>query len=346
MKKALISTAVLLALIMAAACACHAKAFVISGDNLGVDASWAQFSVKISTDQKSYRTGEKLIATITANRNCYIMVYYTNDRGECLIVYPNTYESRDQIRSGESFSIGKEGDAFELIVDRTASHDFLQVLATDSPIATTSLEGIRDPGEFVDRLRYILKDRVEARARRLGKTSAVPLKDTVFAIGTTDYFCNSERSLSVEPDEKPAPPVIRESNAPILNVRKVDIPSRSVKIVGPSAPQSKTMEMDEQDMRILYTVSGPEAQIRGTVSYRKGIKTILVNGQKATIYPPGVLEEHAKPVITEEARDTLPSLDFEYTLENLAPTPQNVIIKALGVDGKEGQITIQIRRKS
>jgi hypothetical protein len=346
MKKALMVITVLVLLSLLGAGTCHGKAYIVSGDNLGVDAAWAQFSVKIATDKATYRTDDRLVATITASRDCYILVYYTNDRGECLIVYPNTFESRDHIRGGEAFSIGKDGDTFELIVDKPRSHDFLQVLATDAPIATESLEGIKDPLEFVDRLRYILKKRVEARAARLGKTSHVALKDTVFAIGTTDYYCNSdsnERSMSVEAHEQPAPPVIEDSAAPLLKVRKVDIPSRSVRIVGPSAPLSKTMEVDEQDMKIIYSVSGPEAQIRGTVSYKKGIKTILVDGDKATIYPPGNMADRA--IVVEEVREKMPSLDFEYIISNLTAAPRSVIIKAVGVDGKEGDLIVQIRKK-
>jgi len=212
----------------------HSAPYIIGSDNLGVDTSWAQFQVKIKTDKKCYKEGEYLKATITANRDCYITVYYTNDQGYCLIVFPNSYSKNNFIRAGQEFVIGNNPNSFMLKVDKHEVRDYLQVIATDEPIDTMSLVGISNPKEFIAKIRLILKDMVEARKKELGETNAVELEKRVFAIGATDYLCNIKEyrppSNVVRNDEAKIP----YSKQPELVIRSI-VPSQLLpQYVGPS----------------------------------------------------------------------------------------------------------------
>lgn len=315
----------------------YAKPHLISPDNLGVSASWAKFNVKIRTNEKCYQEGERLVATISANRNCYILVYYTNEKGSCLIVYPNRYKARNHIRRGEEFVIGNNPDAFGLVVDSLKVRDYLQVIATDKPIDVSSLAGIKSPQAFVNKLRLILKERVERRASQLGSTSNVPLSKKVFAVGTTDYLCNYSSYTPSGYHPVSSPPVVYGGSMPAITIRSVDVPGKDVRIVGPSVPVSGTSSSSGG----VYSVGSSEALISGTVSYRKGVKKILVDGRQPTILRIG----SSKSVIIEGPSETRKSLDFRYLIDGLKSTPRSVTITAVGMDGKKSRKTIQIRRK-
>lgn len=317
----------------------YAKPHLISPDNLGVSASWAKFNVKIRTNKKCYREGERLVATISANRDCYILVYYTNEKGSCLIVYPNRYEARNHIRGGEEFVLGNNPEAFGLVVDSLKVRDYLQVIATDKPIDVSSLAGIKSPQEFVNKLRLILKERVERRASQLGSTSNVPLSKKVFAVGTTDYLCNYSSYTPSGYRPVSSPPVVYGGSKPAITIRSVDVPGKNVRIVGPSVPVSGTSSSGG-----VYSVGSSEAVIIGTVSYRKGVKRILVDGKETTklrILRIG----SSKSIKIEGPSETRKSLDFRYLIDGLKSTPRSVTITAVGMDGKKSRKTIQIRRK-
>jgi hypothetical protein len=341
----LIFTLFLLTLLVPAAA--YSKPYIISPENLGVDTSWAQFSVTIATEKKVYREGERLVATITTNRDCHILVYYTNENGSCLILYPNKYEAKNFIKAGESLTIGKDPKVFALAIDSPKTRDYLQVIATDEPIDVASLEGIKNPEEFVNRLRLILRERVEDRAGRLRATSGlldlslVNLDKSVYAIGTTDYLCNYSSYVPAEGTEAPPVPTVATevSMLPLIQIRSVDVGRKDVRIVGPDAPPSDTSKTKGN----LYIVNADAAEIKGTVQYQNGVKKVLINGQEPTIKRLGSSRDMASD---SEADKNKPrkTIDFVYVLKGLQANPSRVVITAEGVDGKKSARTIEVRK--
>lgn len=316
----------------------YAKEYIISPHNLGIDADWAQFTVKIRTNEKCYKAGERLIATITSNRDCYILVYYTNESGNCLIVYPNKYDAKNFVHAGEEFVIGADPAVFSLIVDKNQVRDYLQVIATDEPIDTTSLVGITDPDAFVKKIRLILKDRVQQKAKQMVSFKDVPINKRVFAIGTTDYLCNYDTYFP--PGEKPNPPApsIESGNAPVIAIRTVDDVQNKGGMVGPDANRLNTTSFSNG----IYTVPSNEGVVFGTVSYVKGIKRILVNDKEPTIMRIG----SSKGIrIAEASEDLSQILDFQYRLSDLTDKPKSITITAEGMDGKVSKKVIKVRGK-
>ncbi|GEM_PF-3487785 len=338
-------TMILVILISCAALCCSsplmAKPYLISPENLGVDASWAQFQVTVTTDNKTYKAGERLVATITAAQDCYILVYYTNEEGYCLIVYPNTYESEDRLKAGKPFMIGNRPSVFSLEVDVQKTRDYLQVIATDEPICTSSLVGIRDPREFINRIRFILKERVEERARSKERGR---FEHRVFGIGTVDYLCNTQSYTPPGPSEKPIPPKIPQGAEPIISIRTIESPEETApRIVGPGAHVEKNTDLDGKK----HIVKGDSVEIRGTATYEKGIKEILVDGNEATIHRIGSSKSLSMKSITIEAPDTEihTILDFSYILKGIGSAPREVKVAVEGIDGKKSTVVLKICRQ-
>jgi hypothetical protein len=313
-----------------------AKPHIVSPDNLGTDAGWAQFGVSISTDKKTYRTGDHLIVTIKANKDCNIMVYYTNEIGNCLLVYPNKYEAKSFIRAGEQIVIGDDPSVFWMEVREDRIRDYLQVIATSEPIDISSLTGIRKPEQFVNKLRLILKEMVMEQAQKLGNTSNVSLDKKVFAIGTTDYTCNMPYTSAAPPPPPPAP-TVSDNDVPEISVRSItEAYAKTVKLCGPDAPQI------DNSMGDVYEVDGDSAMIRGTVEYKKGVRTVILNGKDAQILPAGGSKSISLEGPDKRTRDIV---DFIFTLEGLTEEPVVVKILAEGMDGKNSQKEIRIRKK-
>jgi hypothetical protein len=327
--------------------AAYSKPYIISPENLGIDTSWAQFSVRISTEKKVYKEGERLVASITSNRDCYILVYYTNENGSCLILYPNKYEAKNSIKAGETFTIGKDPAVFALAIDSPKTRDYLQVIATDEPIDVASLDGIKNPEEFVNRLRLILRERVEDRAGKIRATSGlldlslVNLDKSVYAIGTADYLCNYTAYTPAEGIEAPPAPTVRTEVGmlPLIEIRSVDIGRKDVRIVGPDAPPSSTSKSKGN----LFIVNADAAEIKGTVQYQNGVKKVLINGQEPTLKRLG----SSRDMTTEDEKDKnkpRKTMDFVYVLKGLQSSPSKVIITAEGADGKKSSRVIEVKK--
>lgn len=336
-------TAYLLLLISLCVLCCPAKLVakphIISPDNLGVEASSATFNVTVTTDKKTYQAGEHLVATITASQDCHILVYYTNEEGYCLIVYPNKYESEDRLKAGKPFIIGNKPESFCLEVDVEKTRDYLQVLATDEPICTSSLIGIRDPSEFINRIRLILKERVEDRAR---SKEPERYEHRVFGIGTADYLCNISSYSPPKLSEKPAPPEVPAGTEPVISIRTVKAPDETASYtVGPSASADNCIADDSSE----YQVKGGIAEIRGTASYGKGIKRVLVDGNEATIHRIGSSRSLDIKSIAIGAPDAAVHtiLDFSYILKDLGPAPREI---RLTVEGMDGRKTVRVLKLS
>jgi len=313
-----------------------AKPHIISLDNLGVDASWAVFKVEISTDRKTYTAGEKLVVTITSSRDSYILVYYTNEEGWCQIIYPNSYESEDRVKAGKPFTLGDRTEIFTLEVDVEKTRDYLQVIATDEPISTASLTGIKDPAEFIDRVRLILKERVQERARSKDRP-----KQGVFGIGTTDYLCNMSSYSQPAPALKPSPPELPQGGLPVISIRTVEAPSANLHCAaGPGAPSKDSGASKGSG----YEVKGSSAEIRGTVSYGKGIRKVLVDGREATIHRIGSSKALNVKSIAIEAPDEeiLKILDFSYIIDRLGSAPREVTVTAEGMDGVKASKVLKL----
>ena len=318
----------------------QAGPYLIDGENLGIESSGYRFKINIQTNKKCYQQGEYLVAMIGADRDCHILVYYTNEKGNCLIVYPNKYESKDRITAQEVFYIGDDHESFALMVDKDQVRDYLQVVATEKPISTASLAGIKDPEEFVARLRLILEEMVEDAAREGKRSGPRP----ILAVGTTDYLCNYPSYFPPGEKKQEEPPQIRRESQPRIDIRQIDIPDKTDRIVGPDAPPSGTAAMKGK----VYTVSLDRARIVGTVIYAQGVKSILVNGEKPSIKSIGsskglVLDD--KGIVIEESKDEpYRVLDFEYIITGLQKTPKEVTITAEGLDGAKARQLIRVMR--
>ncbi len=316
-----------------------AEPYIVSSENLGIKTDWAKFGISIETDKKSYNSGDNLVATITPEKDCYILLYYTNEKGECLVLYPNTYESKSFLRAGESFTVGNDDSVFSLQVEDGVVRDYIQVIATDTPIDVDSLQGIREPEKFVNKLRLILAEKIRERATQLGENpSNVSMDNKVFGIGTTDYMCNAPYT---PPDKvsncaSAREPVVSTKDIPEITIRLVcNLDTKSVKICGPGmAPPPP--------LGIVYSIDGDSARIIGTVEYGKGVKSITVNGKNAEIMPVG-----SSKGISLEGADTKARkiVDFRYILEGIKGEPTEVTIEAAGMDNTTTKKTIKIKHK-
>ncbi|MDQ7823926.1 MAG: DUF4384 domain-containing protein [Candidatus Eremiobacteraeota bacterium] len=320
-----------------------AKSYLISGENLGRDAEWARFSVKIQTAKKAYMTGENVVATVTADRDCYFLVYCTNESGFCLIIYPNQYAAKNTLKAGESLVLGDDPQgSFSLEVQPEKERDYLQVIATEEPISTASLAGITDPAEFVKKVRMILRERVLRHAAKREHTGPAALSERVFAIGTTDYTCNYDSYYPPGVEAPTTPPIVADTKAPVIEIRRVEAPAKAVFLVGPDAPSVKQMKNN------IYIVNSTSAVITGTVTHRSGIRKILVNGTPPTIKRIGATKASApgeKRIVIEEGREVpVPVLDFEYELKGLSPVPREVIVTAEGLDGTVTKEVLRLRK--
>lgn len=105
---------------------------------------WARFNVTIRTDKPVYKIGDLMRITITSERNCYIMVYYVNSRGDTSVICPSAFSSRRQVFAKRPFKlVDNKGQALQQ--NGPAGSETLQVVATDRPLDVATLSKLGQP---------------------------------------------------------------------------------------------------------------------------------------------------------------------------------------------------------
>lgn len=113
-----------------------------SGPAVQQASHWARFNVTIQTDKQVYKIGDLMRITINANKNCYIMVYYMNSKGETSVICPSAFSSRRKVVAGKPFRlVDNQGRALKQL--GPAGTETVQVVATDKPLDVNSLAKLR-----------------------------------------------------------------------------------------------------------------------------------------------------------------------------------------------------------
>lgn len=94
---------------------------------------WARFPVTLKTNKPVYRIGDEMDVTITAARDCYIVLYYINSKGQTSIICPSPFSSENRVQAGEAFHL--RDNAGQLLRQYgPVGKETIQVIATEKPL--------------------------------------------------------------------------------------------------------------------------------------------------------------------------------------------------------------------
>ncbi|MBF0506760.1 MAG: DUF4384 domain-containing protein [Nitrospirae bacterium] len=100
----------------------------------------APLHVKVWSDHKEYKSGDKIKIYLRGNKPFYARVLYKNARGEALQLLPNPYRKENYFNGGVVYEIPAGNDRFDLEVSPPFGEEYIRVYASTSPLGELALQ--------------------------------------------------------------------------------------------------------------------------------------------------------------------------------------------------------------
>jgi len=112
----------------------EAVASKVSFDNPGLP-----LNVRLWTDKKEFKRGDKIRIYIQGNKPFYARVHYRNATGEIVQLLPNPYRAENYFNGGVIYEIPSGNDRFELEVSPPFGEESVILYSSTSPLGDISL---------------------------------------------------------------------------------------------------------------------------------------------------------------------------------------------------------------
>lgn len=100
----------------------------------------APLAVKVWTDKKEYKEGDKIKIYIKGNKPCYVKVIYKDTTGNLIQILPNPHRKDNYFNGGVIYEIPSGNDKFELEVSPPFGEESIMVYASVSQLGDLSLK--------------------------------------------------------------------------------------------------------------------------------------------------------------------------------------------------------------
>jgi hypothetical protein len=105
------------------------------------DSPGMPLNVRLWTDKKEFRKGDKIKIYIQGNKPFYARVHYRDVKGEIVQLLPNPYRTDNYFNGGVIYEIPSGNDRFELEVSPPFGDENISLYASTSPLGEISLSG-------------------------------------------------------------------------------------------------------------------------------------------------------------------------------------------------------------
>lgn len=110
------------------------KSITKAVENTLLDDPAAQLAVRVWTDRKEYRQGDKVKVYIKANKPFYGRVVYKDASGNLVQILPNPYRTENYFNGGTVYELPGNGDRFDLEVTPPFGAEGVIVYAATAPL--------------------------------------------------------------------------------------------------------------------------------------------------------------------------------------------------------------------
>ncbi|RJQ39411.1 MAG: DUF4384 domain-containing protein [Nitrospiraceae bacterium] len=105
-----------------------------------IDNPSAPLTVKVWTDKKEYKEGEKIKIYLKGNKPFYVRVIYKDTAGNLIQILPNPHRKDNYFHGGVIYEIPSGSDKFELEVNPPLGEESIMVYASVSQLGDLSLK--------------------------------------------------------------------------------------------------------------------------------------------------------------------------------------------------------------
>ncbi len=104
-----------------------------------VDNPSALLHVRLWTDKKEYKSGDRMRIYIKGNKPFYARVIYKDAAGEMVQILPNPYRNENYFQGGVIYEIPSGNDKFDLEISPPFGEENITVYASTSPLGEIDL---------------------------------------------------------------------------------------------------------------------------------------------------------------------------------------------------------------
>jgi len=106
----------------------------------------APLTVKIWTEKKRYKKGERIIIHMRGNKDYFARIVDKTSTGDLIQLLPNRYRQSNHFKGGVLYTIPGEGDRFQLEVGEPYGTDRILVYASEAPLAEVPMRALGGSG--------------------------------------------------------------------------------------------------------------------------------------------------------------------------------------------------------
>jgi len=145
----------------------------IAVEEIAAPANVQAQSLEVSLDRPGlvYEVGETATITVKTAVNGYLYVIYVHADGGATLLFPNKYESSNQVTKGGSYRIPGERAGFQLRVTAPTGQGFVKAFVLDQPSAALQMNG----GNAANLLLELDLPRLDALQSELSKGAGIRL---------------------------------------------------------------------------------------------------------------------------------------------------------------------------
>ena len=89
----------------------------------------------------TYRFGDKVVALLKVDRECYVTVYNVDSQGTVTVLFPNQYSGTNHLRAGQTYTIPGADEPWEIEAGGVPGMELLSAVATLKPYAFPGTDG-------------------------------------------------------------------------------------------------------------------------------------------------------------------------------------------------------------
>jgi Domain of unknown function (DUF4384) len=132
---------------------------------------------KLWTDKTSHKIGETLKVSFQANRDGYATLVNVGTSGKITILYPNAYTPDHAVKAGQTYSVPRPEDFYELSLGGPEGVELVYALFTTSPVRLAE-DNLVKSSAFAP-----VNDKAETLTRDINLTvKKIPLKEQATAV--------------------------------------------------------------------------------------------------------------------------------------------------------------------
>jgi uncharacterized protein DUF4384 len=133
--------------------------------------------LRLWTDRTSLKIGETLKVSFQSNRDGYATLVNVGTSGKITILYPNAYSPDHAVKAGQTYSVPRAGDFYELSLGGPEGVELVYALFTTAPVRFVEDNLIRSSAFPA------VNDKAEAITRDINLTvKKIPLKEQATAV--------------------------------------------------------------------------------------------------------------------------------------------------------------------